>query len=458
MKNFSNLFLGVLAIIGLAACSSDGPDGKKSSVKMNRLNLDNAQYLTLGEGDNSRANSTETLFKVDADGNTSVVMLECVEQEDGSTKTHTYNLEVMPELVFNLTKSWMFLEDCEFYCAANEDMSWKLKSQYNEPAGSYDFHILANKKTGKVYYVPDDYKFYFFSNNYYMGDMENYFAEDAAGNLYTTCDPTAGLSKVTTTAEGAVITKLGPATMNIGGKPYPLPNGTVVTLGGYFSTSDVITAVYPNGGYEVIEFSNYYDSNISEAYLCYDKANNFNLVASRYVDEKEELQLSTVSVGTSYGSISVSDPLISHTLEGGHALTTWYYPMYMGDRFIIFGQLLAYDKETGAWLDKDWLGDELFIVPTPENTYQGRAWHVWYEGAYWMNLNTLETGTVNFDIPSELEIYWESYNVPGGEAFIYVRDPRDGRSYVYRIDIVTGQGTRSELSFTSTTVTLVPLN
>lgn len=451
--------MAIMTVAGFVACSSDDPDGgSKSSLKMNRLNLDSAQYLTLGESGDSRANSSESLFKVDANGNTSVVMLECVDQEDGSTNTYTYNLEVMPEQVFSLTKSWMFLRHCSFYCANNEEIGWKLSNQYNEPAGSYHFNILANKKTGKVYYVPDAQELYFFTFNNFDGEMAQFFAEDASGNLYTTTEPTAGLSKVTVTSEGAVITKLGPATMNIGGKPYPLSNGTVVTLYSTFEYANTITAVYPNGGYETKEFSNYYDNSISQAYICYDNGNSFNLVVSRYVGDEEELQLSTLSVGTSYGSLSISEPIISHPLQGGHALTTWYCPMYMGQRFIVFGNLLAYDKITGAWIEKNWLGGELFIIPTAENTYQGRSWNVWYDSATWMDLNTLETGTVNFDMPSELEIYSVSYNIPGGEAFFYLRDPRDGKSYVYRFDIVTGQATRSELSFISSSVMLIPLN
>lgn len=452
----------VMASISLVACSSDEPVSdsnstpKMDNLKMNRLNLDNAKYLTLGEADGSRADSRETLFKIDADGNTSAVVLECVEQEDGSTNTNTYNLEVMPKEVYNLTKSWMFLRDCEFYCAASENIGSLLFEKYSYPSGSFGFNILADKKTGKVYYVPDTQAEYFFSYNCYDGDMSDFCSEDVAGNLYTTAGPNVGLSKVSVTSEGAVISKLGPATLNLSGKPYPLSNGTIVLLNGYDATN-TITAVYPNGGYEIKEFSNYYDSSIDEAYICHNSGDSFNLVVNRKMPDNYTLELSAVSVGSAYGSISVSEPLISHSNNVWN-LTTWLFPLYLGNRFIIFGNLMAYDKMTCAWLEKDFLDPEYFIVPTEKNTYQGRSWNVWYNGATWMDINTLETGTIAFDYPSELEKYSESQNIPGGESFVYAMDPRDGKSYVYKFDITTGAATRTEIIYSSTSITLIPLN
>lgn len=454
MKSFSKLFMGILAVIGLAACSSDGPDGgSKSSLKMNRLNLDNAQYLTLGETSRSRANSTEALFKVDANGNTSVVMLECVEQEDGSTKTKTYNLEVMPDEVFNLTSSWMFLHECSFYCAENEDIGWKLQSQYNSPAGSFDFNILANKKTGKVYYVPDAQEEYFYRYN--SLSMSEYFAEDSAGNLYTTANPTMGLSKVTVTPEGAVITKLGPSSQNFGGKPYPMPNGCVITIdldGTGQPYSNHFDVVYPNGGFETYQ-SDYYGE--TGYVTCIN--NMIYRVIMPVVDGNTELQLQTISVGTSYGSISVSEPILRY-VPNQPLYIWWYAPLYMGDKFIIFGSEVAYNKQNGTWIEHEWPFGDGFITPTESNVYKNKTYRVWETGASWMDLNTLDTGITNFDIPGYLNVDNFQANIPGGECFTYVTDPTDGKSYVYRIDITNGNSTRSEVAYESTTVTLIPLN
>lgn len=456
-KVFSKLLAVVLATFGLAACSSDGPDGgKNSSLKMNKLNLDNAKYLTLGESSGSRANSSESLFKVDADGNTSVVMLECVEQEDGSTKTFTYNLEVMPAEVFSLSKSWMFLRHCSFYCADNEDIGWKLANQYNEPAGSYDFNILANKKTGKVYYVPDAQELYFFSYYFDQGGISNYFAEDASGNLYTTTEPNIGLSKVTVTSEGAAITKLGPSSRAFQGKPFVMPNGNIITISldpssglPYSNSFDV---VYPNGGFETYQS----DYNAEEGYVTI-----LNDVIYRVIilkdSEKRELQLQTISVGNAHGSISVSEPKL--TCELKESLYVWWYqPLYISDRFIIFGTELAYDKQLGTWMENEWLENPGFITPTESNVYQGKAYSVWETGAAWMDLNTLENGYINFDVPGNLSFDKFQANIPGGECFVYVTDPVDGMSYVYRVDITNGNSTRSEVAYESATIMLIPLN
>ena len=450
--------MAILTVVGFVACSSDDPDGgSKSSLKMNRLNLENAQYLTLGESRGSRANLTETLFKVDADGNTSVVMLECVDQEDGSTKNYIYNVEVMPEQFFGLTKSWMFLLDCKFYCADNEDIAWKLTNQYNEPAGSYSFNILANKKTGKVYYVPDAQALYFYPNN--TVNISDYFAEDKAGNLYTTAEPTMGLSKVSVTPEGAVITKLGPAGQAFGGKPYIMPNGNIITI--YLDErtrlpySGDFEVVYPNGGFETYQSDYTGDS----GYItCTNNVIYRVILPVNEESGKTELQLQTISVGNTYGSISVSEPILRHELNVP-LLSWWYAPLYMGENYIIFGSELAYNKQNGTWIEhEEWPLGNGFITPTETNVYKNKTYIVWATGASWMDLNTLEIGAIEFDIPGYLSVDNFQSNIPGGECFTCVTDPTDGKSYVYRIDITNGSSTRSEIAYDSSSVTLIPLN
>lgn len=445
----------ILTVAGLTACSSDNPKGGSGkSIKMNRLNIEKAQYLTLGTSDGSRASTYESLFKVDENGNTSVVMLECAEAEDGTITNKTYNLEVQPRNIYNLTQSWMYLFDCNFYCAESQDIVWQMTDQYTRPSGSFYFNILANKKTGKVYFVPDDYGQYFYSTASYDGDLTQFFAEDGAGTLYSA---TQDLVKITVTPEGAVINFLSPPTHRIGGStPYPLSNGTVVLIPAPYQ----IQAVFPNGGFEDIYYSSMsepgnpiYGTDLRVEGIFHYSDNIFYMVLTNWVNDEVTVELRTLSVENAYGSISMSEPTLTHPYTTGNVV-----PLYVGDKYVIFGDHLAYDKITGGWIEIGEGSETAFITPTDKNIYQGRAWHAYSDAIDWMDLNTLETGRIWYDFPSGLQ--YDNYvpYITNGEVFVYATDRSDGKSYVYRIDITTGQSTRSEIAYESTSVTLIPLN
>ena len=80
------IILGLVSVAMLsAACgdSDEGSGGRSKTIKMQKLELDDAKYLSL-TGTPSRAQSDESevgLFKIDENGNISTVVLSCVEAE-----------------------------------------------------------------------------------------------------------------------------------------------------------------------------------------------------------------------------------------------------------------------------------------------------------------------------------------------------------------------------------------
>ena len=87
------IILGLVSVAMLSAACGDSDEesgGRSKTIKMQKLELDDAKYLSL-TGTPSRAQSDESevgLFKIDENGNISTVVLSCIESEgNGYTST-----------------------------------------------------------------------------------------------------------------------------------------------------------------------------------------------------------------------------------------------------------------------------------------------------------------------------------------------------------------------------------
>ncbi len=471
------LLISVLIPAFTSCSSSEEPDGgaiKNKALKLSRLDLSGAKYITLDKANAARSqNDTDNaLFKVDEQGTVSAVMLECVENADGSTSKVRTDIQVHPHEIFNLTSSWMFLDDCSFTCDGDKSAVHNLRSSYYSYE-SYTFNILVNKKTGKLYYVPDSQRTYFMTYGNYGSDYM-LFTEDRQGNLYSQTHERDGLCKISLAQDGsATISKVGPADMVFTGSTICLlENGTIALIPYY----DTFSVIYPNNGFEYIKDSNHDQRN-------YDKTTAFNYVngkafATTLIDMKSEdgkelhqtLQVRDLKIGTSYGSWSFSEPIveIKQDFDNYTADTRWEFGnwiqqlalLYESNRYLFIGYLYAVDKQTHAINDLSSLSSSI-IFPSSDNQYDGKSWNVWNDAADWFNCETLEGGRINFDTSSlnNYIIKDTQANIRQGEFIITGISQIDGKKRILVIDITNGQvKSTSEIDSISESYTLIPMN
>lgn len=475
----------VIAISSCTASSSEDEPALPSggAIKLSRLDLSGAKYLTLGESSDgrSRANTDNVLFKVDENGNVSAVVLECIEEEDGTSTTVRKDISIHPHEISNLTASWMYLWDCSFDCDDVEAVG-RLRSSY-DTAGSFYFNILVNKKTGKLFYIPDAYGEYFTVNGNHDSDY-THFLDGPGGELYTQTHPVHGLSKVTVSSNGeAKIEKIGPNDISFsGGSFHVLGNGTIVLINGDAWGTNGLTLVYPNNGFEYVSDSDYEHRLWNRKTWFYYF--NGNIIAGTLIDEydenfdnvKQTLQLRNFSVDTGFGSHNFSAPIFEikqeltkswgqhgydfpeEDLWGNHINRIAGY--YENDKYRFIGQTFAIHKTSGEVVRLSGRGSQI-VFPDSNNVYQGKAWYTYADAADWFDCETLESGRVYYDT-SILSNYYQKdqqANIPDGEYMITAISQIDGKKVIVIIDITTGRVKKIvEVVSTSESITLIPMN
>ena len=105
------------------------------------------------------------------------------------------------------------------------------------------------------------------------------------------------------------------------------------------------------------------------------------------------------------------------------------------------------------------VGTESYVIfPNEKNTYKGRAWVVGSWGANWYDIETMQYGRVEFNLPSDLYINKEEDNIPSGQLILYGIRYSDGMSVTYFVNIETGEYVCTESNSERPITALIPLN
>lgn len=132
--------------------------------------------------------------------------------------------------------------------------------------------------------------------------------------------------------------------------------------------------------------------------------------------------------------------------------------IYNGNKYYILGNVLAYEKATGAWVDLVEKGlNKGIVFPGKDNVYKGKAWEVWKDVVKWFDVENLTAGTVQ--LPTESFGYTsEIRNISQGVILRTILSPYDGKKYLLTIDIETGAYQTTEAENAAKVINLVPLN
>ena len=469
----------VMTVMGLAGCSdsdtddSGGGGGNMSgkTLKLQKMNLDGAKYLSLtGNGTRAAGDDEVGLFKIDEQGNMTTVVVSCTEEEDGTvTRTRT-DIKVTPRSIYSLSGIFTFMEDCSFTDGEGRSV-WML--QYYEPE-AYSFNILVRNSDGAIFYIPKSLSDTYFSRvNAYNLERT---VTDGKGNLYLFSHSDGGnLGMVTIQNGNLVLKQVNPNGVHAGGGDIlPFDNGTVMVTGDLnmrFFSCDVF---YPNGGFEhidgttdgIISVTNLASGpkavRVSEGVTVGDKTEyivslcDFR-VGTSYGDHTLSAPIASLSSGTDYSTYDPQAPDYLDWLSKYHANASWLQGVYETTNMFIIGQTLVVDKRTMEMRPLE--GTESYIIfPNAGNTYKGLAWNVGSWGAEWYDMETMQYGKVDFNLPSDFRITKETADIPSGKLILTGTRYTDGKSVTYFVDIETGGYVCAESDSERPITALVPLN
>lgn len=471
-KILASVLAGILVCMTISSCSSDddereGNGGKVTDLRLKKLDMSGGVYLTLAATNStSKANDDKGLFKIDADGNMTAVVLTCIETEDGSISTERTDISVVPEKIISLAKAYTLLAGCTFKNEKGETV--ELWSMYGDTNGQ--FNILVRNTDGSIYYIPDEADAFF-----PQYDEDYSLAIDKKGALYISNQYSNLLGRVELVSNGTTnITQINPSDVRVGWKIWPLDNGTVVVYDD--DHLENMTAFYPNGGFEKIggwqndSRTKYYyvDHQLKAVELTEHPANEAGKAYS-------ELTIHPFTIGTTVGSFAVAEAEASITglrydytneeepaewAERGSTNSDWLKGLYSHNHHYFIGQMLLYDQYAKQITEIPVDIVDRIIFPTENNTYRGKAYTVQNEGCTWFDIETMTYGEVTFDFsPVESFMLTNYYaDVPAGKCMIWGVRNSDGKPICITADIETGSVVCSENDDDRKIVALIPLN
>lgn len=466
----------IMTITAFTACSeSDSNDFDLSgkTLKLQKMDLDGAKYLSLTGNDTRATGDGEVgLFKIDEKGNMTTVVLTVTEEEDGTVKRTRTDIKVIPRNIYQLAGIYTFMQDCSFTDGNGNNVYMK---QYYEPSVyDWNFNILVRNSDGAIFYIPSSIRTYFEYEPWQSS------VKDDKGNLYLSDQRNIGM--ITIQNGQLVLKQVNPNNIGVGGQIFPFDNGTVMTFDPN-SRYLFATFYYPNGGFE--EYKGYRETyengtRVNIATLSFSKGKSgIKAVVVKEI-EKENMNTECIvslcdfHVGSSYGSWSFSEPISSLSSGTDYSLnydqpnyldwaskynanSMWLQGVYETTNNYFIGTTLVVDKHTLEM--RPLVGTEKYVIfPNEKNTYKGRAWVVGSWGADWYDIETMQYGRVEFNLPSDLYINKEEDNIPSGQLILYGIRYSDGMSVTYFVNIETGEYVCTESNSERPITALIPLN
>lgn len=425
---------------------------------------------------------------IDSEGNIKAVVLECSVAEDGAVTTVRNDIKTHPSKIVDISKSWLFFYGCQFSCEANPDAAHMLLERYGDYY--YGVHMLVNKSTGKIYPISQDNLEYFLGSGNYDDDYQPYY-EDNNGTLYSRTHYD-GYHSITVNPDSSIsIKKVGPAGTRFGGVMCAFGNGTLGFVDDNSWGTNGLSLLYSNNGSELLTYApkgfvldggatrfdneivfNIFNHGIKVTQLFEESER------SEYGSEEARTQTVTVSdfsVGTSFGSWSISEPkyTVSKRVEwdwGEHG----YGPQgilwgdnrnldgyYESSTNIFIGTAIAINKRTGEATDLTPLWEDFLYVifPNEKNYYNGKSWIVYNDAAQWFDCESLQAGMVYYEIEPNCDVKNMFENIPAGEVTLTIYSYVDGTTKIGVYDIETGrQKSISTADNTPNIITIIPLN
>lgn len=470
--------LTTLFAVVATSCSSSGdaPNGVNGSLKFSRLNLNRVKALGLASVSRAGDLVDPGLLKVDDDGNVSTIgmLSEVVDEETGETITKEVAITVRPRYIADL-ELYTLLLWCDFIDA--NGYGYYVRPFYEPEAPGGSVSLMIRKSDGKVLYVPtgvgealdsdlqkihgdistygkDDYRLTFVSPD---GEVHIITFD---GILYK-LEESGDRVNVKVVAEGIVAGFDGVTFANDGSIMATSANA------GY-DRYDECTIIKPNG-----EIFRHKTTNDDEIIGYSGTAGHYIATRTRTKDLGNDLCDIEFTIHKVNPDFSLGEEVfrLNTQYDFRSYFTLGYYlhghapRIYESDNYYIVGDFLAVNKRTGeyrAYEGTDW-DTNVIVFPREDKSffYNGYAWSIGHEKAWYFNPNTLEGGVVNFKrsyayestTPGAYHTWPMVSNIKQGEVTFY--NEENGKTTFYKVDINTGNETITESEYRIDT--LVPV-
>lgn len=449
----------LLMLFVTVSCSdSDSPTFSKVP---SRADVVGAKSLVLSPGGQSRADDGNYMFqesglyKVDEAGNVSAVGVFM--NEEGGTREKEGR--IIPRSITKLSDRFVLLTHCRI---AFDD-----KYEYYD----LDYDIVVDLTTGKIYRFDESYSISWggiFSSM--VSDSRFLIWGDRRYKILgeLNMNNASATYRQLTNDEGK-----GFINPDDCGYVNQLPNGVILSQGGYISTVDGMHVncdmgiLYPNRGYDYLQdhenefLPDNVDSFDYSSFVLKDKA------AILYEDyDKDYGQFyswSFIEFGTTPGNIKVipTDKLFTDPGAAYH-YCHGYYETENNIIISVDSFILIFNKQSNKLSEFTPSFPEIMKI-YPSAYYKGRVWDIsTAEGAQgvkalWINPDTRESGSFDLDLQGvdvdKIEHYYDS-----GKVILYGTRRSDAAYVVATLDLETE---KTEIEFSlpkQETITLVPLN
>lgn len=155
MKNIFRLFCMAALAVFVVACSDED---RFHNFKMDRVNLNGANYLALAGGQNNTkvdSSSRQYLYSVDENGNLSVVAYEYQCDDDGVATELSRKLTLTINQMVPVGDKYIWLVGCRYECddysGFSESMQDAIRDMVNHSKQNFGENFLIRKSDGKIF-------------------------------------------------------------------------------------------------------------------------------------------------------------------------------------------------------------------------------------------------------------------------------------------------------------------
>ena len=461
------------------------------------MDLSGAVSIGLSQGSTvSRAIDGELasagMYKIDANGKITAVGVYFTTDVDGNRLDHEESLRVAPKALFKLTDNFILAIQCDYYDVEGDLVQNKFEvidddhTKFIRQEVPYK-DLLVRISDGKIWCVDDisDYMYFF---SYYNGYIPWDYAESNQ-NLYLTSRNNVYKFNLN---DGSLlfeqINKSQVPTSDIFGLT---ENEVIVFTDGTYR----LYYLWQNGGFQDIDVSDWLRNTYAEEersisynghYGVYFTKHKPFIVASTptrvfeytkypdytYINYSDAARLYFVDVPDRPGEVNYSEPIFLKVNEkidetNDRQFLFWDGSFYEDENLILIAGKVSgsnfitrLNKRNKNW---DYLTETNSLFQFKENNkYDGKVWSISNDknnlGADWLDLTSLETGFIKFNVQLPDYINSVSYNIGNGYVEYSGYNPENGNLISVYIDITTGEEKWTDSEPERLLKYLIPLN
>lgn len=260
------ILLATLCALAVLTSCKESKNNQVGAITFNRADISGAKFLTLtGGSDNKASTETNTVYKIDENGNMTVVAFYLEIDQDGnkSIENVSGDIKVVPSRIIDYGKEYMLFSYCELIPITDKYRNFISRFWWAKRA-----HLLVRKSDGAIFEIDTDQLRYFPSLHLEEDFIQsNTLTYNSRGDLYMIGDKNVSklkvenekllLQQITTGiyANGIMVDKND--NLYVGDRDFPVHNNLFFT-GGYMYLANGSVSTTIKGGQLLLIDNEYY--------------------------------------------------------------------------------------------------------------------------------------------------------------------------------------------------------